>query len=112
MKVILRGTMAHILVQECDAVEDIMHDVMLRPPEKYYLEIHFDQNHEVVSLIVLNIGTSIESLIRVLDYFAKKYSKLEESNYQSISQSFLRIIRELRKKKPLYPRNLFRFDLE
>ena len=66
----------------------------------------------VISLIVMNIGTSFDSLIRVLDYFAKKYSKLEEPKYQSISQSFLQIIRELRRKKPLYPKNLFRFDLE
>ncbi|MHA1131052.1 MAG: hypothetical protein ACTSQI_08350 [Candidatus Helarchaeota archaeon] len=112
MEIILRGPMAHIILQECVDVSEIIQDTMLRPPEKYSLELHLDKNSKLISLIVSNIGSSFENLMKILNFFAKKYSKLQGPKFQSLYHSFLELIKELRKKKLLYPRNLFRFDFE
>ena len=112
MEIIFRGPIAHIILQDRAEVSEIIQDTMLRPPEKYFLEIHLDKNSNLISVIALNIGSSFDNLIRVLNYFTKKYAKFEESKYQALSHSFLDLIKELQKRKPLYPRNLFRFDME
>ncbi|MHA1650775.1 MAG: hypothetical protein ACTSYB_11320 [Candidatus Helarchaeota archaeon] len=112
MKFILRGTIAHILLKEDTVVSDIIQDIMLQAPKKYYLETHLDENNEVISLIIQNIGSDFERIIEVLEYFAKKYNKIKDPKYNSISNTFFELTKELRRTKPLSPRNLFRFDRE
>ncbi|MFX1295537.1 MAG: hypothetical protein ACFFD2_11900 [Promethearchaeota archaeon] len=112
MNIILRGMMVHILLKDNTNISEIIQDSMSHPPEKYHLEIHIDINQEVISLIFFKIGPNIENLINILEYFAKKYSKIQDPKYDSICRTFLQIIKELRKKKILFPRNLFQFDIE
>ncbi len=116
MRFIMRGTMSHILLKENSLVEEIVQDIMLAPPEKYYIEIHLTKNSEleseVVSIIILNTDTSFGNIVRTLEYFATKYSKMQDPKYNSISHEFLQIIDEMQRMKPLYPKNLFRFDNE
>ncbi len=100
--------MAHLILHESTEVTDIIQDIMLHPPEKYNIEIHLNENHEVLSIIVLDCGGSPENITRILKFFVKKYEKTNNL----IALQFLQIIKELRKLKPMYPKNLFRFDLE
>jgi len=116
MQIIMRGTMAHILLQDTHEIKDIIQDIILQPPEKYDVEINLDANNEVVSLIILDSG-STEKMIRILELLANKYKNISETNleepkFKSIHQVLLEIIRSLRKMSPLYPRNFFRFDTE
>ena len=102
--------MTHIILQDNCEVDDIIQDIMLHPPEKYRLEVHLDKQGEVLSVILLDTGVSTENLVRVLNFFQKKYEK--NPKYEAISSTFSEIIRELRRIKPVYPKNLFRFDTE
>ncbi|NVM54068.1 MAG: hypothetical protein HWN66_10245 [Candidatus Helarchaeota archaeon] len=110
MKFLMRGTIAHIILQENTKITDIIQEIMVRPPEKYSLEVHLDRNREVVSIIIFDIGGGTEKIITILKFFIKTYEKKQD--YDSIVLSFRQIIRELYKIKPIYPRNLFRFDSE
>ena len=103
--------MAHIVLQETSEIVEIIHDIIIHPPEKYSLEIHLDKNQAIVSLIILDCGSSLENLQRILNFFIKKYEKQED--HASIAQKFLEILEELRKMKPkIYSKNWFRFDSE
>jgi hypothetical protein len=117
MRIVMRGTMAHILLQDDREITDIIQDIVLQPPEKYYVEINLDKNNEIVSLILTDSGNSIEKMVRILELFANKYknigeANIEEGKYTSISHVLLEIINSLRKTNPLYPRNLFWYDSE
>ena len=108
MKITVRGKMAHILLLESTNVTDIIQDMLLHPPEKYGIEIHLNSNHEIISVILLGCGGSHENIMRILKFFIKKYEK----THNTIALQFLQIIKELRKSKPMYPKNFFRFDSE
>ncbi|MHA1263771.1 MAG: hypothetical protein ACTSRS_00905 [Candidatus Helarchaeota archaeon] len=110
MRFLIRGTMAHILLKENTSVVDIVQDIMLRPPEKYTVEFHFDENHELISLIIMNCGASYENIIRILNFFVKKYEKM--TAYDFIAPQLANLIKEFHKVKPVSPKNLFRFDLD
>ena len=108
MKIVVRGTMTHLLFHESTDVEEIIQDMMLHPPEKYEIEIHLNHHQEVLSIILLGCEGSPETIIRILKFFIKKYEK----THDALALQFLQIIKELREMKPIYPKNLFRFDLE
>ena len=104
--------MAHIIVKEDTDISEIIQDIMLYPPEKYYIEIHLDKNYNVLGLIILNVGISFENIVKTLEYFARKYNEMQEPKYKSLSLSFSQIIKEMQEIKPLYPENLFQLDKE
>ena len=110
MKLIMRGTVAHILLQENTEITEIIQDLILHPPEKYSMEIHMDKNGNVASIIVLEVGASEEKLHQVLRLFADKYRRLDHPKYEVISRALLETITSLGNRSPLYPRNLFRLD--
>jgi len=110
MKFLFRGTMVHILLQENAEISEIYQDQMIHPPEKFNIEVHLDKNHNIVSVILLDVGTSTENIISVLKNFIIRYKN--EAKFPNLSVTFENIIKELAKQEPLYPRNLFRLDIE
>jgi len=102
--------MVHILLREQGEIAEIFQDTMIQPPEKFNIELHLDKNHEVISLILLDVGTNTEHIINILKNFIIKFKN--EARYPNFADTFEVIIKELAKQEPLYQKNLFRFDIE
>jgi len=102
--------MVHILLREKGEISEIFQDILIQPPEKFNIEIHLDKNHEVISLILLDVGTNTEHIINILKNFMAKFKN--EAQYPNFATTFEIIIKELVKQEPLYQKNLFRFDIE
>ncbi|MDD1776646.1 MAG: hypothetical protein LUQ65_00635 [Candidatus Helarchaeota archaeon] len=110
MKIIMRGMMVHILLREDGEITEIFQDTMIQPPEKFNIELHLDKNHDVLSLILLDVGTNTEHIISILKNFILKFK--DAAQYPHFATTFESIIKELAKQEPLYQKNLFRFDIE
>ena len=102
--------MVHLLVREQGEIAEIFQDTMIQPPEKYNIELHLDKNHEVLSIILLDVGTNTEHIINVLKNFILKFKN--EARYPNFADTCELIIKELAKQEPLYQKNLFRFVIE
>lgn len=110
MRFITRGQIVHILLQEKAEITEFIQDQMIHPPEKFSIEVHLDKNRNVISVILLDIGTNTENIINILKNFIIRYKN--EAKFPNLSVTFENIIRELAKQEPLYPRNLFKLDIE
>jgi len=105
--------MIHILLQEKAEkaeIAEIYQDQIIKPPEKFSLEVHLDKNHTVISIILLDVGMNNDSIINVLKNFIMRYKN--EAKFPHLSLCFENVIRELAKQEPLYPRNMFKLDIE
>lgn len=110
MKFVMRGTMAHIIIREGIDVTEIFQDIMLRPPEKYDLEVHLDRDREVISVVICDTGGNIENIIKILEFFIKKYKEQQDNTL--IAHTFRQIIKELRITRPMFPKKFFWLDRE
>ena len=102
--------MVHILLRENGDITEIFQDTLIQPPEKFNIELHLDKNHDILSLILLDVGTNTEHIINILKNFMMKFKN--EARYPTFADTCDLIIKELAKQEPLYQKNLFRFDIE
>lgn len=110
MKMIMRGMMVHILLKEDGEIAEIFQDTLIQPPEKFNIELHLDKERNILSLILLDVGTNTEHIINILKSFIIKFKN--EGRAPNFADTCELIIKELAKQEPLYQKNLFRFDIE
>lgn len=110
MRILIRGNIAHIIIKEDIPVVEVFQDMMVHPPETYGLELHLDQNSEIIGIILLDCNADHDYILRILNYFIQKYEKMDQ--FEPVASQLIAIVHELRKHKPMTTKNLFRFDQE